>query len=210
LPSTGAKYDIKRDLRQCYAPANSDWQLVEIPAQRFLAADGHGDPNTSEDYARVVEALYSVAYTIKFTSKRELGRDFVVGPLEGLWWADRWEAFVDRAKDEWHWRMLISVPEWITGDLIEESREAALAKKKLPAIDGVRPVSLHEGLCAQRLHVGPYDDEGPSLARLHHEFLPAEGLRPTGHHHEVYLSDPRRTAPERLRTVLRQPVAAAN
>src|SRR5690606_38883754 len=124
LPSTGAKYDIKRDLRQCYAPANSDWQLVEIPAQRFLAADGHGDPNTSEDYARVVEALYSVAYTIKFTSKRELGRDFVVGPLEGLWWADRWEAFVDRAKDEWHWRMLISVPEWITGDLIEESRQA--------------------------------------------------------------------------------------
>ncbi|MDT0346470.1 GyrI-like domain-containing protein [Streptomyces litchfieldiae] len=208
--SNDSKYDIKRELRRCYAPANTDWALVEVPAQQFFAIDGRGDPNTSADYARAVEALYSVAYTIKFTSKRTLGRDFVVGPLEGLWWSDDPEVFTTRAKDAWHWRMLISRPDWITDDLFKEAKRAALAKKGLTAIADLRGETLHEGTSAQLLHIGPYDDEGPALARLHHEYLAANNLRVTGHHHEIYLSDPRRTEPAKLRTILRQPVVAAS
>ena len=201
-----AGYDVKRELKRCYAPKNKDWELVDVPAQQFIAVDGRGDPNTSADYARAVEALYSVAYTLKFTSRRVLGRDFVVGPLEGLWWSDDPEEFVTRVKDAWHWRMLISQPDWIDEDLIDDARRAALAKKGLPVIADVRRETLHEGTSAQVLHVGPYDDEGPVLARLHHEYLAANDLRMSGHHHEIYLGDPRRAAPARLRTVLRQPV----
>ncbi|MEV5708008.1 GyrI-like domain-containing protein [Actinoallomurus sp. NPDC052274] len=200
------RYDVKRDLKQCYAPRNTDWALVDVPTQRFIAVDGHGDPNTSADYARAVEALYAVAYTIKFTSKNALGRDFVVGPLEGLWWSDRPEVFITRAKDAWHWRMLISQPDWITDDLIDEARQAALTKKGLPTIAQVRRETLTEGTSAQVLHIGPYDDEGPVLARLHHEYLAANDLRMTGHHHEIYLGDPRRAEPAKLRTIIRQPV----
>lgn len=182
----------------------------DVPAQQFIAIDGRGDPNTSADYARAVKALYAVVYTIKFTSKRTLGRDFVVGPLEGLWWSNRPEVFSTRAKDAWHWRMLISQPDWITEDLIDEARQAALAKKSLPTIADIRRETLHEGTSAQLLHVGPYDDEGPALARLHREYLAANNLWMSGHHHEIYLSDHRRTEPAKLKTILRQPVRTAN
>ncbi|MFE9103535.1 GyrI-like domain-containing protein [Actinomadura geliboluensis] len=204
------RYDIKRELKQCYAPRNRGWALVDVPAQRFIAVDGSGDPNTSADYARAVEALYTVAYTIKFASKRTLDRDFVVGPLEGLWWSDRPEVFTARDKDAWQWRMLISQPDWITEDFIDDAKQTALTKKGLPAIADVRYEPMHEGLCAQVLHIGPYDDEGPILAELHGEYLAANNLRMTGHHHEVYLGDPRRSAPAKLRTVLRQPVERAD
>ena len=201
------RYDVKRELKQLYAPKNTDWALVDVPEQQFLAIDGQGDPNTSAEYADAVAALYSVAYTVKFASKRA-GRDLVVGPLEGLWWADEPEVFTTRAKDSWHWRMLISQPDWIGEEAIAEAKEAASAKKELPAIADVRREVLREGLSAQVLHIGSYDDEGPVLARLHHEWLAANGLGMTGLHHEVYLGDPRKTEPAKLRTVLRQPVRA--
>ncbi|TQM84945.1 hypothetical protein FHX81_7411 [Saccharothrix saharensis] len=199
------RYDVKRELKRLYAPKNTDWALVDVPEQQFLAVDGRGDPNTSPDYARAVEALYTVAYAIKFTSKRA-GRDLVVAPLEGLWWADDPEVFTTRAKDSWHWRMLISQPDWITEEAIEEAKRVASAKKDLPTVADVHRHVLHEGTSAQVLHIGPYDDEGPVLARLHGEWLRTNGLRMTGPHHEVYVGDPRRTEPARLRTVLRQPV----
>ncbi|MFM9588136.1 GyrI-like domain-containing protein [Streptomyces scabiei] len=201
-----AKYDVKRALKACYAPKNTDWELVDVPELRYLAVDGHGDPNTAAAYRHAVEALYAVAYTVKFTSKRELGEDFVVGPLEGLWWADDMDDFLARRKDDWRWRMLINVPGWITDPMIEEARTAALAKKDRPALRDVRPETLREGTSAQVLHIGSYDDETPVLTRLHRDYLPAHGLREAGLHHEIYLSDPRRTDPARLRTVLRQPV----
>ncbi|MFF5361902.1 GyrI-like domain-containing protein [Streptomyces scabiei] len=200
------KYDVKRALKACYAPKNTDWELVDVPELRYLAVDGHGDPNTAAAYRHAVEALYAVAYTVKFTSKRELGEDFVVGPLEGLWWADDMDAFLARRKDDWRWRMLINVPGWITDPMIEEARAAALARKDRPALGDVRPETLREGTSAQVLHIGSYDDETPVLTRLHRDYLPAHGLREAGLHHEIYLSDPRRTDPARLRTVLRQPV----
>lgn len=203
-----APYDVKRALKDLYTPKNREWQLIDVPAQQFVAVDGVGDPNTSPDYARAVQALYAVAYTAKFASKRA-GQDFVVGPLEGLWWSPDPAVFTTRAKEAWHWRMLISLPAWVTGEEIKEATEAALAKKKLPTIGHVRHETLREGLCAQALHIGSYDDEGPLMAHLHDEYLPANGLAPTGMHHEVYLGDPRRTAQEKLKTVIRQPVTRA-
>ncbi|PXA68726.1 GyrI-like domain-containing protein [Cryobacterium arcticum] len=201
-----ALYDVKRALRALYAPTNRDWAEVSVPPQRFLAVDGSGDPNSAPAYTEAIEALYAVAYTLKFTSKRA-GRDSVVGPLEGLWYADDMAVFTARDKAAWSWTMLISLPGWVSDGQVEEAVAAArLKKKSLPGLDRVRIESLDEGLCMQLLHVGSYDDEAPALARLHGEVLPAAGLRERGRHHEVYLSDPRRVAPEKLKTVVRQPV----
>ncbi|MFF0392841.1 GyrI-like domain-containing protein [Kitasatospora sp. NPDC004615] len=205
-----APYDIKKDLKEFYAPKNTTWAVVDVPEQQFLAVDGSGNPNTAPAHAAAVEALYAVAYTLKFAGKQaEGGRDFVVGPLEGLWWAEEFEAFTSRDKDSWNWTMMISLPGWITEQMIDEARQTALAKKKHPTIADVRRLTLHEGPSAQLLHIGSYDDEAPALHQLHHEYLPANGLRPGAKHHEIYLGDPRRTAPEKLKTVVRQPVEPA-
>ena len=212
--ATAAPYDVKRELRALYAPKNRDWETLVVPPQRFLAVDGSGDPNTAPAYLEAVEALYAVAYTVKFTSKRGGGRDLVVGPLEGLWYADDASVFSARDKAAWSWTMLINQPDWVDDTQIHQAiaaarTKAAAKKKALPALDRVRIEQLDEGLSAQLLHVGSYDDEAPALARLHGEVLPLAGLRERGRHHEVYLGDPRRTAPEKLRTVVRQPVMPA-
>ncbi|THV33623.1 GyrI-like domain-containing protein [Glycomyces buryatensis] len=201
-----AAYDLKRELKSLYAPKNTDWDLLDVPPQQFLAIDGRGDPNTAAAYTEAVEALYSVAYTIKFACKRGEGGDFTVGPLEGLWWSDRPEDFTARAKSSWQWRMLICQPAWVDAELIEAAKATAQAKKRLPAIARIEHHALEEGLCAQVLHRGSYDDEGPTLADLHRHFMPDHGLAFNGLHHEIYLSDPRRVTPEKLKTVLRQPV----
>ena len=199
-------YDIKKELKHIYAPTNRTWDLLDVPEQHFLAIDGSGNPNTADAYAEAVKALYAVAYTLKFANKKTSERDFVVAPLEGLWTSDDVEAFTAGAKDAWRWTMLISQPAWITGPMIETARDTALEKKKLPAIQDVRLLVLNEGLCAQALHIGAYDEEAPLLAELHGSFFAAHGLDFNGSHHEVYLGDPRRTEPAKLKTVLRQPV----
>ncbi|WP_117208034.1 GyrI-like domain-containing protein [Allorhizocola rhizosphaerae] len=196
-------YDVKKDLKPFYAPKNTDWEIVEVSPMRYIGIDGSGDPNTDKSYSDAVEALYTIAYTIKFAHK---DRPFTVAPLEGLWWADDPSTFVARQKAAWKWTMLISQPPWITDADIESAKRTALAKKKLPAIERVRVVSLSEGPSAQLLHIGSYDDEGPKLARLHEEFMTRHGLDFNGRHHEIYISDPRRTEPAKLKTILRQPV----
>lgn len=211
---TDEKYDVKRALKPLYSPSVKDFVVVDVPPMRYLAVDGRGDPNTAPAYAQAVEALYGVAYTLKFRSKRELGRDLAVAPLEGLWRADDPAAFVARDKRAWSWTMLIAQPDWIDEQLVDDAVEAVRAKAKSgdapnPALDLVRLLELHEGRSAQILHVGSYDDEAPTLARLHDEWMPARGLTFNGDHHEIYLSDPRRTAPEKLKTILRQPVRDA-
>ncbi len=200
------KIDLKKQL-DCYSARRSEFRILEVPPANYLMIDGEGDPNTSV-FAEATEALYPLAYTIKFASKRELGRDYVVPPLEGLWWADDMAAFTARRdKSRWRWTLLIMQPEWIDVGLVDAARRTIEAKGAPARAHDIRFEALDEGLCVQTLHVGSFDDEAPVLARLHDEFLPANGLRPTGHHHEIYLSDPRRTAPEKLRTILRQPVA---
>lgn len=199
-------YDPKRELAKLYAPKNTSWELVDVPEQQFLAIDGAGDPNTSPVYVSAVEALYPVAYAIKFAAKRGGIGDFVVGPLEGLWWADTPAMFTTGAKDAWSWTLLIGQPDWITPDMIDDAKRATLAKKKLPRIGDLYHKTLNEARCAQVLHVGSYDEEAPVLAELHENYLPANNLRERGLHHEIYLGDPRKTDAAKLKTVLRQPV----
>lgn len=203
----GEKVDLKRSIPS-YSARRGQFEIVTIPPLRYLMIDGHGDPNTSDAYTGALQTLYPVAYALKFLSKRELDRDYTVPPLEAQWWADDLSAFTTaRDKSRWSWTLLSLVPDWIDEEHLTDARAAAAAKGTAPRLDALRSGILDEGLCVQTLHVGSYDDEGPVLAELHEEFLPAHGLRPTGTHHEVYLSDPRRTAPEKLRTILRQPVA---
>jgi hypothetical protein len=203
------KVDLKALYRELYAPPRGRFVEVDVPTLAYLAVDGEGDPNTSPAYAAAVEALFSVSYAVKFASKRE-GRDYVVGPLEGLWTAEDPGTFVRREKDAWRWTLLVLQPDWVDEDLVVAATETVRAKKDVPAaLDLVRRTSLTEGRSVQTLHVGSYDDEGPVLAELHDVYLPERGLTFAGPHHEIYLSDVRRTDPAKLRTVLRQPVRPA-
>jgi len=200
------KIDLTKTL-DSYRAKRGQFRIVEVPARRYLMIDGHGDPNTSPAYAEALAALYPVAYKLKFASKRTLDRDYVVPPLEGLWTAEDLDAFTTaRDKSQWDWTMMLLVPDWIEADLVDGAIAQVAAKSPPARLTDVRLESLDEGWCVQTLHVGSFDDEGPVLDRMHHEFIPSQGLRMTGTHHEIYLSDPRRTAPEKLRTILRQPV----
>ena len=204
------KADLKKTIAAYTAPRGS-FEIIDVPPMQYLMIDGHGDPNTSEDYAAAVAAVFGVAYKLKFLSKVELGLDYVVMPLEGLWWSDDMATFTsERDKSRWCWTMMSLIPDWIEGGHVDAAREAALAKGGSPAIDRLRHEVLTEGECVQTLHVGSYDDEAAVLEEMHHRFIPESGLRMRGRHHEVYLADPRRTAPERLRTILRQPVEPAS
>jgi len=203
------KYDIKVEHKALYAPSAKEFAIVEVPPLSYLAIDGHGDPNASPQYAEALEALYGVAYTLKFSSKKGLGRDFVVAPLEGLWRADDMSSFVTRDKSSWDWTMMISQPQWITEKELGAAVGKARDKKPLDSLDRLRMLPIDEGTCVQILHIGSYDDEAPTLHKLHHEFLPAQGLTFNGDHHEIYLSDARRTDPAKLKTILRQPVRRA-
>ncbi len=199
------KLDFKKSMKALFSPPAGRFSLVEVPRLQFLMIDGKGDPNVSPDYTRAVEWLFSVSYVLKFMSKTELSRDYVVPPLEGLWWAEDMATFHTRDKAAWSWTTMVMQPEWITREMFAQAADKAQGKL------GARPETLRlewyeEGLSVQTLHVGSYDDEGPVLRRLHEEFLPGNGLAETGHHHEIYLSDPRKTAPEKLKTILRQPV----
>lgn len=200
-------YDLKKDLRQFYV-AKRAVEVVDVPSIKFLMSVGEGDPNTSKLYADVVQALYTVSYGVRAVAIEDLGRKHTVGPLEGLWWADDLRVFSSRDEDAWHWQMMIAQPEWVTDEIVAAGTERALAKKDLREADRIKFDSFTEGPAVQVLHVGPYDAEGPTIARMHQEFMPENGYKPRGSHHEIYLSDARRTEPERLRTILRQPVEA--
>ncbi|WP_069882993.1 GyrI-like domain-containing protein [Bosea sp. BIWAKO-01] len=200
-----AKIDFKKALKPLYDPPAGDFALVEVPPMLFVKVNGEGDPNTAPAYRSALEWLYGVSYTVKFAAKAALGRDYVVPPLEGLWWADDPRSFITRQKSQWHWTMMIMAPDFVSPDMFEK----AVAKTGLKL--GQPPQSLRlepyaEGLSFQTLHVGSYDEEGPVLARLHGEVMPARGMVFNGPHHEIYLSDPRRTEAARLKTILRQPV----
>ncbi|MHB8288420.1 MAG: GyrI-like domain-containing protein [Acidimicrobiales bacterium] len=204
--ATMQTYDIKKDRKDLYAPRAGGFEIVEVPPLDFLMVDGHGDPNTSIAYHEAIEALYGASYSVRSVAKARLGKLNTIGPLEGLWSADDLTAFRKRDKSAWDWTMMIAQPEWVTAALVEEALSAA-RKKRLPALGLIRLEHYAEGRSVQILHVGAYDDEGPTLERLHRDFLPASGFVPRGRHHEIYLSDARRTEPARLKTILRQPVS---
>lgn len=200
------KIDFKKRDRMLYQPPAGRFVTVEVPALPYVMVDGCGDPNTAPAYLQAVPWLYAVSYALKFALKAE-GQDYVVPPLEALWSADAPASFIARRKDEWSWTVMIRTPERIAADLFEAAITQS-RKKRGDAPASLRHETLEEGRCLQTLHVGAYDDEGPTLAHLHDELMPARGYTFAGPHHEIYLSDPRRTASARLKTILRQPVRA--
>lgn len=199
------KVDYKKEYKHLYQPGRT-FEVVDVPEMNFLMIDGHGDPNTSSDYSQAVSALYSLAYTIKFMVKKELGVDYGVMPLEGLWWAEDMNVFLQGDKDAWEWTMMIMQPEMVTAEIVRRALDQARKKKPLPELEKIRFEPFHEGLAVQILYTGPYSDEAETLKKMHHEFIPQNGFEMRGKHHEIYLNDPSRTAPEKLKTVLRQPV----
>jgi hypothetical protein len=172
----------------------------------YLMIDGTGYPGTSKDYADSIEALYTVSYTLKFMIKKEPGIDYGVLPLEGLWWADDMTDYIKGNKDLWKWTSMIMQPRHVTKELYEKALDAAKKKKNLPALPKMRFEKYAEGLSAQIMHIGPYSAEGPTIEKLHNH-IRGKGYELRGKHHEVYLSDPRKSAPEKMKTVIRQPIA---
>ena len=199
------KLDLKIARKELFSAPLNRFIPIQVPALTYLIANGHGDPNTAPEYRLAVESLYATAYAIKFACKAK-GRDFVVPPLEGLWSAPNPESFTARRKHEWDWTMMIMMPDDVGDEELKPAISASAGKLgQLSAT--LRLETLHEGLCLQALHLGSYNDEGPLLARLHEEIMPKEGYEFNGRHHEIYLSDPRRSTAEKLKTILRQPVS---
>ena len=203
-----AKLDPKKQYRKFYNPSARQPSIVNVPEMQFLMIDGTGDPNTSVAYAEAIEALYAMSYTLKFLSKTAEGIDHVVMPLEGLWWTPEMTDFSADDKSAWEWTAMIMQPDHITADHIAMATDEVRSKKDPAALDRIRFEPFTEGLSVQILYFGPYADEAPTIAGMH-EFAVDGGYRLRDKHHEIYLSDARRTAPEKLRTVIRQPIEAA-
>jgi hypothetical protein len=202
------KKDLKKELKNLYNPSAKDITLVEVPPMNFVMIDGSGDPNKAREYAEAIEALYSIAYTLKFTVKKEQAVDYGVMPLEGLWWTDDMSLFALGNKDIWKWTAMIMQPDYVTPRLFESVLKQCEKKKPLPALSKARLQEFNEGLSAQIMYAGPYADEGPAIQKIH-EYIKGLGYEFDGlkqKHHEIYLGDPRRTAPEKLKTVIRQPM----
>ena len=195
-----------RKLLKPYYTAGADPALLTVPDFSYLMIDGAGNPNTAPQYGAALQALYSLAYTLKFSIKKTQQVDYPVMALEGLWWADDMESFVQGNKDHWYWTMMILQPDLVTPEIFETARVEVERKKPGLPHAAIRLERFEEGRCAQVMHIGPYADEGPNIIRLH-EFIAQHGLQRSGKHHEIYLGDPNRTAPAKLRTIIRQPVA---
>lgn len=198
------KIDYKAQLKTYYKPSTSDIALVDVPPMNYLMVDGQGDPNTAAEYQEAVEALFTVAYALKFMIRKTDAIDYSVMPLEGLWWADDMSTFsVDRKKD-WKWTLMIQQPVPVTKKVFERALAEVKAKNPLPALGKVRFETLREGRAAQKLHVGPFTEEGPAIQAIH-DRIKGIGAKVSGKHHEIYLSDIRKAAPDKWKTIIRQP-----
>ena len=208
-PSQGGepveKVDYKRKLKHLYQPSAKEVVLVDVPTMNYLMVDGEGDPNGSKSYSEAIEALFSVAYAVKFMVKKgSMAIDYGVMPLEGLWWADDMSAFSTGDKSKWKWTIMIMQPDFITKEMVDSAITGVSKKKNPSSISKLRFEALSEGKCAQILHVGPFSEEGPTIEKVH-QFIDSMGKR-TGKHHEIYLSDIRKADPAKWKTVLRQPM----
>jgi len=201
------KIDYKKQLKHLYNPSVKRVDIVDVPSMNYLMVDGHGDPNTSQSFAEAIEALYPLSYTLKFMVKKgNLGIDYGVLPLEGLWWADDMAAFSTGNKECWQWTLMLMQPEFITEEMVVDATQAVAKKKNPAALPLLRFESFEEGKAAQALHIGPFSEEGPTIEKVH-SFIKETGSQRIGKHHEIYLSDMRRTAPERWKTIVRQPMS---
>ena len=201
------KIDYKKELKHLYKPSAKKAEIIEVPSMNFLMIDGEGDPNTAPAFAEAIEALYAVSYTLKFRVKKgSIGIDYGVMPLEALWWTEDMATFSEEDKDAWSWTAMIMQPKLITGAMVEEAIAQVKEKKNPAALPLVRFEPFTEGTAAQILHIGPFSEEGSTIAKLH-AFIEESGYRREGKHHEIYLSDIRRAAPEKWKTIIRQPVS---
>ena len=199
------KIDFKKELKHLYKASAKTIEIVNVPRLNYLAVEGGGGPN-STDFQQAIEALYPVSYTLKFIAKKgELGTDFVVMPLEGLWWAEDMSVFTTGEKDKWQWQLMIMQPEFITRAMVDEAVDQVRAKKNPVVLEEVKFIQLEEGKCAQTLHIGPFENEGSTIVKIH-ELIEQKGVQLSGRHHEIYLSDMRRVPPEKYRTIIRQPM----
>ena len=197
------KLDLKKIHRNCYT-AGSEPKLIQVPDLTYIAFDGEGNPGTSPLFAQAMGVLYGLVYTAKFMCK-EREQDFTVMPLEGTWWSENMDDFLNGNKDSWKWTVMIAVPDYLDQKLFEEAREKLAGKKDVPGLEkGYRQV-FGDGLSVQLLHIGPYSGETENIRRLH-IFAEEQGCRLAKKHREIYLSDPNRTAPGKLKTIIRQPV----
>jgi hypothetical protein len=200
------KIELKKDLKQFYTASADTIAIVEVPPLHFLMAEGQGDPNTSMAFQQAAETLFWLSYTLKFMLKKEQGLDWTVMPLEGLWCSDDMAAFTEDRRDEWKWTLMILQPDFVTRETAARASELARNKKNAPPLYATTFGRHTDGQSAQILHAGPYAAEAPTIARLH-RFIREKGYHFGGKHHEIYLNDPRRTAPEKLKTILRQPIS---
>jgi len=201
------KMDLKKTLKHLYQPSAKEIVRVDVPEMNFLMVDGEGDPNTSQSFTDAIEALYPVSYTLKFMVKKgEMGIDYGVLPIEALWWSDDMNAFSTGNKDAWKWTLMIMQPEFITREMVKEAMEEVARKKKPVALPLVRFETFKEGKAAQTMHIGHFSEEGPTIEKVH-LFIEDNGSRRVGKHHEIYLSDLRRVAPEKWKIIVRQPMS---
>jgi hypothetical protein len=196
---------MKKELKQLYNPSVREIVIVDVPKMNFLLIDGSGDPNTSQEYKDAVEALFSLSYTLKFMIKKTREVDYTVMPLEGLWWVEDMSKFSVEDKDAWQWTGMIMQPPIVTEISVEKASEELKIKKRLPALSKIRFESFHEGTAAQIMYIGLFSEEGSTIQKIH-QFIRQKGATLTGKHHEIYLNDSRRVAPEKLKTILRQPM----
>ena len=199
------KIDLKKENKSFYYPSTRAVSLLELPEMKFLMIDGQGDPNSSKEYQDAMETIFPLAYKTKFISKKEKSKDYVVMPLEGLWWVDKMEDFSLDDRSSWKWTMMIRQPDLITEKLIKMAKDEVEKKKNPPALSKIRFESFKEGSAAQIMHIGPYGEAEALAVKKIHDFIENEGFELRGKHHEIYISDMRRTKPENLRTVIRQP-----
>jgi hypothetical protein len=202
------KLDFKKEYKNLFSPSAKTPEIIEVPAFKYLMIDGRGDPNASPGFQAKVGVLYGLAYTLKFSLKRDKDDpfDFSVPPLSGLWCADDIRAYFDDGRrQEWQWTLMILMPDRVSPTLFDKARDELRRKKDSDHLDEARFQVYHEGLAAQVMHIGPYAQEGPTIKRLH-DFFQEKGFAFNGRHHEIYLSDPRRGMPEKMRTIIRQPI----
>ncbi len=201
-----AKKDLPQELQPLYFPTAKEPVLVDVPAMQFVMVDGRGDPNSAKAFRDAIGALYGVAYTIKFAAKKAGIPGVLVMPLEGLFWTEGSDTFVPAVKGDWHWTLMLAEPSAVTRKLFDASVGDLRERKDPPALSQVRLERWREGKAAQILYVGPYSGEQPTIERLH-AFIRENGYRLSGKHHEIYMGNPQRSAPEKLKTVIRQPVS---
>jgi len=191
-------------LKKLYQPSKNEFSLVDVPDMPFLTIDGEGSPE-NETFAKSVKWIWTAVHPLRVMAKQRMGRAFVEPPLECLWWADDMDDFIGGNKDQWKWRLMITTPLWAREQMYSSALEQA-SNKLGEAPKSLQLRTFKEGLCAQILHIGPGEGQAQTVAKLHKEYLPQNNLQATGPHHEIYLNDVTRIAPEKWKTVLRQPV----